>query len=118
VGAVVRITGVRETVSALRKVSRAAPRIVTDELKAAAEPVAVSARAKISRYPGAKTGSINPRVAGAGNVFVTQGARKVTGLRGDFGALQMRRLSEALDENEAEVRSGVEKALDRIVSVF
>ena len=116
--AVIRITGVRETVSALRRVSRAAPRVITDELKAAAEPVAVSARTKISQYPGAKTGSIRPRVAGLGNVFVTQGARKVTGLRGDFGALQMRRLSEALDENEPEVRRGVEKALDRIVGEF
>lgn len=88
-------------------------REVRDELKDVAKPVAESAKQKISRYRGARTASIRPRVTGR-SAFVTQGARKVTGLRGDFGALQMGLMIDALDEHKDEVVHGLEKMLDRL----
>ena len=42
----------REVTAALRKVSRDAPKVVTDELKTAGKPVETAAAARVSRYPG------------------------------------------------------------------
>jgi hypothetical protein len=111
----VRVRGLRELQRDFAKVSSDLKRELRSELKEVAEPVAESARQKIDRYRGARTASIRPRVT-ARSAFVTQGARKVTGLRGDFGALQMRRLGEALDENKDEVVQGLERMLDRLAS--
>lgn len=113
----VQIKGLQEVVRGFNRVHRATSRQIQAELKKAAEPVATSAREKVSRYPGASVGTIGPRAAGA-SVFVTQRARKVTGLRGDFGGLQQRRLDEALNENEDGIELRLERALDRIVDLF
>lgn len=84
------------------------------EFKQAAEPVAAAARGKISRYHGSSLQTIHP-VAYARGVFVVQDARKVSGLRGDFGNLQLRTgLEPALEENKESVLLGIERALDRI----
>ena len=114
----IRVEGLRETVMAFRRLDKKLPKVVTDELKKAADPVAQDARAKISHYPGAKLNTIRPRVKGAGNVYVTQGARKKTGKRPDFGSLQMRRLLESLDDNRAQVYRHVENALEEITREF
>lgn len=110
----VRITGLRETVRAFNKLDRAVTREVQKELKQAAQPVADTAKQKLSRYGGAKVSTVRPRARGA-SVFVTQGAKKVTGKRGDFGVLQQRQVLEpALEENREQVFHGVELALDRL----
>lgn len=110
----VRITGLRETLSALNRVNREAAKIVKAELVKAAEPVAATAREKLSRYPGASTRTIGPRAVTRG-VYVTQRARKVTGLRGDFGALQMTRvLIPALEEHEDDLVDAADDALTRL----
>lgn len=112
--ATVRVTGLRETLSALNKINREAAKTVRNELKTAAEPVAATAREKLSRYPGASVKTIGPRAVTRG-VYVTQRARKVTGLRGDFGALQMRRvLIPALAEHEDSIVKEVDDALSRL----
>ncbi len=113
----VYIRGLGGVIRGFNRIQRATSREIQTELKKAAEPVAQSARQKISRYAGASVGTITPRAAGA-SVFVTQRARKVTGLRGDFGGLQQRRLDEALNENADGVERGVEAALDRLTSAF
>jgi hypothetical protein len=109
----VRIRGLRESLRALERVNKGVGKQVKDELKKAAEPVARTAQSKISRYAGAKTSTIGPRASVRG-VFVTQRARKVTGLRGDFGTLQMRLLEESLKEHENEIVHDVERAFDRL----
>lgn len=110
----VRIHGLREAQRALQKVNREAAKRVRDTLKQVAEPVAEDARTKLARYPGASVGTIGPRATMRG-VFVTQRARKVTGSRPDFGALQMTRvLIPALEENEDMVLDEVEQALDKL----
>lgn len=74
----------------------------------AARPVADAARQKLGRYRGASVGTIRPRASARG-AFVTQGAKTVTGKRGDFGVLQMVRVMEpALAENYAEVLAKAE----------
>lgn len=113
----VQIKGLQEVVRGFNRVHRATSRQIQAELKKAAEPVATAGREKISRYAGASVGTIGPRASGA-SVFVTQRARKVTGLRGDFGGLQQRRLDEALNENEDVIETRVEQALDRLVAMF
>lgn len=111
----VRVKGLRETVRAFNKLDRGITRQLQKELKKEAQPVVSSAQAKIGRYQGARAASIGPRAAG-GSVFVTQRAKKVTGQRPDFGALQMRRMLEALDENRDRVVDGIEDALDRFIN--
>jgi hypothetical protein len=113
--ATVRITGLKELQRALRQVDKSLGADFKNELKKAGEPVARSAAAKLARYQGAST---NVRVHALGKgVFVRQQARKVTGLRGDFGAVQMRNAFEpALDENQHRIVSDVEDALGRWIN--
>lgn len=110
----VRIRGLRETIRALNRVNKQVAKQVRDELKRAVEPVAASARDRVGRYPGASTSTIGPK-ATTRSVFVTQRKRKVTGLRPDFGSLQMREgLLPALAEHEDDIVGQVEDALDRL----
>jgi hypothetical protein len=113
-GETVRVNGLRETVRALDKVNRDAKKVVLAELASAAEPIAATARTKISRYSGASLATIKPRAATKG-VFVRQNARKVSGLRADFGALQMTHgLLPALAEHANEIVPGLDRALGRL----
>jgi hypothetical protein len=113
--ATVRIIGLKELQRALRQVDKSLGADFKNELKKAGEPVARSAASKLDRYQGAST---NVRVHALGKgVFVRQQARKVTGLRGDFGAVQMRNAFEpALDENAHRIGRDVEDALDRWIN--
>lgn len=110
----VRVKGLRELQRSLSKVNKGVAKEVRDALKEAAEPVVSEAKAKLSAYPGASVGTIGPRVS-VRSVFVTQRARKVSGLRSDFGRLQMTDVLEpALEENRGQVLDEVEDALDRL----
>ena len=85
-----------------------------EELRQAAEPVAREARTLVAQWPGSKPEKIGPRVVVAG-AFVTQRARKVTGLRKDFGALQMRRaMIPALEHNADAIERAAYRAVDAI----
>lgn len=109
----VRVHGLREVTAAFRKVDTALVKSFGEDLKKAAEPVAETARGKVTRYKGAKVTSIRTKRSSGTRVFVEQGAKKVTGKRGDFGSLQMRTvLIPALEENRAKVFSDVAKLID------
>ena len=113
--ATVRVKGLREVQRALRQVDKSLGNDLKDELKKAGEPVARSASSKLSRWRGAST-NVKVHALGKG-VFVRQQARKVTGLRGDFGGLQMREaFIPALMENQDRIGRDVEDALDRWIS--
>lgn len=82
-------------------------------LKTAAEPVVSSAKSKVARYAGASVSTIRARRAGP-RVYVEQGAKKVTGQHGQFGALQMTEvLIPALEEHHEEVLNSVQEVLDK-----
>ena len=108
----VRVYGEREVIAAFRKIDTDLVKRFGNDLKLAAEPVVKGTKAK-EKWRGASIGTIRAKRAGA-RVYVEQSAKKVTGKRGDFGALQMRQaLIPALDENAAEVFAGVELVLDK-----
>ena len=82
-------------------------------MKWIAEPVAEDAVSRGSRFAG--IGPIKPRLHGARGVDVEQTKGKVTGKRGDFGALQMRTVLEpALDARQGEVVDRFETVVDEI----
>lgn len=110
----VRVRGYRETARAFNRMSGALGPTLTAGLKEAAEPVAREAQSLVSQYAGAKTSTIGPRVSVRG-VYVTQRARKKTGLRADFGALQMTRaFIPALEHHVDEVEAGAARALELV----
>lgn len=113
----IRVHGVREVSAAFRTVDRKLASDFGGDLKKAAEPVAVAGRQKVTRFQGASVKTIRTKRSGP-RVFVEQGARKVTGNRGDFGALQMRTvLVPALEEQSDEVFDNVEKVLEHYARV-
>jgi hypothetical protein len=110
----VKATGLRETYLVFQKLQRSVAGEIRDEFIKIAEPVAESARERLSRYRGASVTTIRPRASSRG-AFVTQVARKVTGRRPDFGALQMVKVMiPALEEHEDEIVSRADEALYRL----
>jgi len=85
----IRVKGYREAARALQRVNKGAKLALYAGLRDAADPIAQDARSRLSGYQGIKTSSIRPRV-GVRGVYITQGAKKTSGLRPDFGSLQMR----------------------------
>jgi hypothetical protein len=110
----VKVRGLREVQRGVRKLSDSVGKDLTAELKTAAEPVAASARQKLTRYQGVSL-NVQP-VALMASVRVRQQQRKVTGLRGDFGALQMRTaFRPALEENQERVVRNIEQVVNEFV---
>lgn len=112
---VISVEGWREVDRALRKVDRDKDREFRAEFAKAGEIVAEDSRSKIARYAGARTEQIKSKAIAKG-VFVVQNASKVTGARGDFGALQMRHLITSRAEHVDETREALEDALDRLIT--
>ena len=112
----VRVHGLMELNRAFKKIDSEIGTVLRADLLHAAQPVAESAKGKIGRYQGASLGTIVPKVLSR-SVFVYQNARKVTGLRGDYGALQMRKgLEPALEENTERIVASVNLAIDRLAA--
>ena len=109
----VRVRGLNETLRALNKIQRGAHKQVMGGLLKAGDPVRGAWAGKLDRYPGASTATIQPRMT-TKSVFVTQRARKTTGRRGDFGALQMRHGLAALFEEADNTRKAAEDAIDEL----
>ncbi len=110
----VRIKGLREVDKAFRTMDKDAAKALRKALVEAARPVAETAQETLSRYRGASVKTIRPRASVRG-AFVTQGAKKVTGKRGDFGTLQQRTVLEpALEANSDKVMEGAERAIDAL----
>jgi hypothetical protein len=109
--ATLRVEGAAKVQRAFRGIDRQLATDFGKDLQKAADPVVADTKAK-EKWAGASINTIRSRRRGI-NIYVEQSARKVTGLRGDYGALQLRQaLVPALDENEDEVFSEVERVLD------
>jgi hypothetical protein len=109
----VTVEGYREVDRALRKVNRDKDREFRAEFAKAGEHVRDSARSKVARYAGSRTDTIISKALARG-VFVVQNAPKVSGARGDYGALQMRHLLAARAEEMDRTVEALEDALDRV----
>lgn len=100
----------------MERLEKGSTQTIRAALMQVAEPVAASARQRISAYAGARTNTIRPKATGVGTVYVRQNARKRTGKRPDFGSLQMRKgLIPALGQNEERIERGLESALDQLI---
>ncbi len=110
--ATVRVYGIKEVTRAFRQIDKSLVVQLGNDLKEAAAPVVASAKGK-EKWRGASINTIVARRTGL-RIFVYQNARKVTGKRGDYGALQMRQaLIPALDENAGKVYAHVGLVLDK-----
>lgn len=110
----VRVKGLREFVRDVNKADSDVGKKLKDELKRLAEPVAQEAQALGARYAG-----IGPYKTGlrGGGAVVRQSRGTRTGLRGDFGVLQMRTVLEpALEARQEDVLRGAEEWLDDTLS--
>lgn len=106
-------TNAPEVSRAFRQLDKVTKAELGAELKEAAAPVVTTARELVQEFAGAKVNTITARRVGP-RVRVQQGARKVSGLRSDYGALQMRKvLIPARDEHEQEIREAVSVALTK-----
>lgn len=117
-GATLRVRGYREFIRATNQAGPAARRAVREALREAAGPVREDAARRFAKYDERSAAHFRVGVTQRG-VFVEQGLRKTTGLRPDYGALQMRKaLLPALVSREAETERAVEHAIDRIADHF
>lgn len=115
-GETVRVTGYKETIRSLKDMERGTAAAIRLGLRQAAQPIADDAKQLIGAYPGASLGTIGPRVNQRG-VSISQRAKKRTGHRPDFGALQMTAgLLPALDEHEDDVVRDVTEAVDILIA--
>ncbi|MCC6743425.1 MAG: hypothetical protein IT175_06155 [Acidobacteria bacterium] len=109
----VKVEGLREFVRDVNKADGAVGKELKTELKTLAEPVRDEAEALGSRYAG--IGPFKTGLRGGGAV-VRQSKGTRSGLRGDFGVLQMRTvLLPALASREDEVLRRAEEWLDKVL---
>lgn len=94
-------------------------KLVRSELRKAAEPALVDARARLRPISVKSAGKLGISIRKVGTVTVEQRLRRTTGLRKDFGALQMRKsLLPALAENADEVTDALADVLDRQLAAW
>lgn len=116
----VRVKGLRDLQRDFRRLSKDLSKEVRDGLREAADPVRQEAT---RRFTADITDAFSSVESAVGyrvvvrqrGVAVEQSKRRTTGLRPDFGRLQMRKaLEPALDSKQDQVVKGVEKVLDKL----
>lgn len=114
-GTSLKVKGLRDLHRALKTADDQLKRELESELRAAGDLVAESSRARFVNVDARSAAGFKSKVKGFGRVVVQQSRRRVTGRRGDYGSLQMRRaLIPAVAENEATVLTHIEGMLDRL----
>ena len=109
----VKVKGLRELNSALKRYDRALQKDLEVGLREAAQAVADNARSRFSAIDSRSAGGFRPRLRGFGRVVVEQRYRRTTGKHPEFGSLQMRRaLLPAMREEEPVVIKEIEHLLD------
>lgn len=111
----VRVEGLRELLRATDKASKETKKLVRGELRKAALPVLTDARARLAPIDTRSASKLGISVRKVGTVTVEQRLRRTTGLRPDFGRLQMgRALIPALEDNADRVVEHLGETLDRL----
>lgn len=109
----VRVKGATELERAFRQVRKEVLSELRPALRQIGELVRADAQARFQPYDTASAAGYKVRVRARG-VAVEQSKKRTTGLRPDYGALQMRRaLVPALDDKESEVLARVELLVNR-----
>jgi len=114
----VRVSGYREFMRAVARTEPDVERRIKDAFKEAGEPVRRYAAAAFARYDARSAAGYKVVVRQRG-VAVMQSIRKTTGLRPDYGSLQMRRaLLPGVYAMLPETEKALEEALDRVALDF
>ena len=112
---VVRVHGLRELNSALKRYDRNLQKDLDASLLAAGVEIAHIAAAKFSFYDAKSAMGFRPRMRGFGRLVVEQRYRKTTGLHPQFGSLQITKaLLPARAEGEPMLVAGLEHMLDTL----
>jgi len=107
--------GGRELQRSLKRIGSEVARQMDAELRAGGEIVAELARNRFTMIDARSAAGFKSRTKGFGRVVVEQSRRRKTGLRPDFGKLQMRRaLIPARSEGFDTVVRHLEGMLDRL----
>lgn len=113
----VKVEGLREFQRALAKADPALRREIRAVYREVGDVVKADAASRFSRIDSGSAAGFKTRVRQRG-VSVEQSRRRVTGKRGDYGALQMRRaLVPALGAKQSEVMEGFEQAIDKVADI-
>jgi hypothetical protein len=111
----IKVKGLSELRRAFKSADEDFSRHLDVELKAIAAMVAAEARRLFMPFYAKTAEGFYPRLRGFGVVSVDQRRRKTTGLRPDYGALQMvEALLPAMVKMEAKVVAGLEALLDEV----
>lgn len=111
----VRVTGVKELVRACGGYRSALAREIRGELLEAAKLVSDDARSRFARIDARSAMGLRPQARASGRALVSQRYGRVTGSRGDFGALQMKRaLLPALGSKREAVLDRIDQMLGRL----
>lgn len=117
-GETLRVKGYREFLRAADHAGKETKREVRNTFRAVGEIVRAAATQRFDKYDATTAAGYRVRVRQRG-VAVDQSLRKTTGLRPDFGALQMRKaLVPALEEKETDVGAEMERAIDKVADHF
>ncbi len=117
-GETVRVHGLREFVRAADRAGAESKKAVRTTLRQVGEDVRQDAQQRFSSIDARSAAGYRVSVRTTG-VFVVQSLRKTTGLRPDYGALQMRQaLLPALENADAKIAERFEVALDKIADHF
>lgn len=112
----IRVKGLRELDRAFRNMDKDLSKKLRASLKEAAEIVAPVARSKFERIQPRSAATMTARARARG-ASVEQSQGRTTGLRPDFGSLQMRiALMPALDEKAPEVEQKVDEMLGHLAA--
>jgi hypothetical protein len=117
-GETLRVRGYREFLRAANKAGAESKREVRAAFRKVGEVVRAEAVVRFSSIDARSAAGYRVAVRQRG-VAVEQRRRKTTGLRPDYGALQIRRaLLPALQRNAAETERQMERAIDRVADHF
>lgn len=111
-------TGLSEMLRASKDAGKSTQKEVRAALAKSGEIVQADAVPRLAKYSTKSAAGLKVRIRQRG-VDVEQSLRKTTGLRPDYGALQMRKaLLPAVARKFPEVEAEFEKALDEILIIF
>lgn len=117
-GTTVRVKGLKELNRAINRADKESKKLMKDRFKQVGEIVASDGRSRFSRIDSGSAAGFKTKALTKG-VKVEQSRRKVTGKRGDYGALQMRTaLVPALQAKRDDVIDELNRALDDVADII
>ena len=114
----IRVVGLSEVIAAAGHAERSTKKVVREKFREAGEIVQKDATSRFERYDSRTAENFRTYVRIRG-VSVEQRLRKTTGLRPDFGKLQMRKgLIPALDAKAGQVERKIEQGLEELTTIL